>query len=441
MLPAHLAYGALAKPPPLPPCTAPGSFSSSPWQAACSAPSAQRTLSKAPPGPPPGWASFQGGPQPPGDFGGPRPPGDFGGPPVGEGRRIYGATFRPPPPPQGPPPPPPRPCHLPSSSDIPPLSQPTVTSLHHAMPSGTPGALGPPVGRPGPPSAQVGPSPASPPKKRRRKRPSPQPFKGGQHVASTSWRESQDTPDQAPPAHSSRSSHCQAQADQASPEPRSSRAKAEQAPPAHSRRSSQPRVKADEASPVSRRRRKAEQASPERCRRTSQVQGKADQASAEPRRRDKAVKASSMPRRRSARDPSPGLPSQSSEHELSPGKELPPTQVQPRTERSKKLRVKTEADEQQRTRAQPDASNTASTSPEGDPPASQRGKSPSPTKFEASLVEWERRRQLEEEVGRAETLAARRRLADPGLRPGEIRSHCCQRASPRRPRRPRDIEP
>ena len=149
-----------------------------------------------------------------------------------------------------------------------------------------------------------------------------------------------------------------------------------------------------------------------------------------------------MPRRRSARAQPPVLPSESSEHELSPAqRQFLQRQLSPGRKEPAQQRVKSEVDEQQRTRAHHDASNTASTSPEGDPPASQRLKSPQPTKFEASLVEWERRRQLEEEVGKAATLAARRRAADPGLRPGEIRSLCCQRASPRRPRRPRDPDP
>ena len=60
---------------------------------------------------------------------------------------------------------------------------------------GTPSAIGPPVGGTGPSSGQAEPPP---------------PFKCGKHEASTFWRESQHTPEQAPPMHSSRSSQCQA---------------------------------------------------------------------------------------------------------------------------------------------------------------------------------------------------------------------------------------
>ena len=280
------------------------------------------------------------------------------------------------------------------------------------------------------------------PAHRMRRRSSPKPFKGGQLEASTTWREAMPAPDQAPPARSSRSSHVQTKAEQASPEPRTSRVKAEQAPPAaHSRRSSQPPAKADKAS-LANRRSKAEQASPERGRRSGQLPVKAEQASAGSRRRDKAGKASPVPRRRSARAQSQELPSESSEHELSPAqREFLRRQLSPGRKEPAHQRVKLEIDEQQRTRAHHDASHTASTSPEGDPHAAQHSKSPQPTKFEAALVEWERRRQLEEEVGKAATLAARRREADPGLRPGEIRSLCCQRVSPRRPRRPREPDP
>ena len=178
------------------------------------------------------------------------------------------------------------------------------------------------------------------------------------------------------------------------------------------------------------RRSKAEQASPERGRRSSQLSGKAEQAADGLRRRDKADQASSVPRRRSARAPVPKLPAESTERELSPAqKEFLRSQLSPGRKETTHKRV------------QHDASHSASTSPEGEQHDAPRSKSPQPTKFEAAMVDWERRRRLEEEVGKAAALAAQRREADTGLRDGEIRSSCGQRASPRKPRRPRDSAP
>ena len=177
---------------------------------------------------------------------------------------------------------------------------------------------------------------------------------------------------------------------------------------------------------------KAEQASPVHSRRTS--------------------------RRSRARSQSQVLQSKSQCKEL-PKEQAPP----PRSERPKKSRTKPEADVgRQRTRARHDASNSEPSpqqaarprpptprrrgSPQPHEPPKSRSVSASyshegvPTEFEASLAEWHRRRKLEEEVCKAESLAARRRAVDPGLRPGEIRSHCCQRASPRRPKRARDAD-
>ena len=372
MLPPHLAYGCLAKPPPPPPLSAP---CSSTWQASGPAPREQReqrTLSKAPPSPPPGWARFKRGPQ---------PPGDFSGPPIGEGRHIYGTTFKPPPPPPKALPPLPPPNHPPpvqSMSQVQQVQRSSAVTLRPAQPasssqhgliSGTPGALGPPAGQPGPPLGRAEPSPEPPPRKRKRKRSPPRPFKGGTHVVSQTWRDSRSKAEQASPVHSrrtSRRSRARSQSQVLQSKSPGKDLPKEQAPPPRSERPKKSRTKPEAA--VGRQR---------KCARH-------DASDSEPSPQPAARPRPPTPRRRG-----------------SPPPHVPPT------------------------------SHSVSASPSHDGV---------PTEFEASLADWHRRRKLEEEVCKAESLAARRRAVDPGLRPGEIRSHCCQRASPRRPKRAREAE-
>ena len=168
--------------------------------------------------------------------------------------------------------------------------------------------------------------------------------------------------------------------------------------------------------------------------------------------RGKAEQASPVRSERAAKRPKKSRPPRS-EQRSEDEKASPP-----RSERPKKSRSKPEAAVGRQSRsARHDASDSKPSSQPAArprPPTPRRRASPSlqvpplshsvsaspsqdavPTEFEASLADWHRRRKLEEEVCKAESLAARRRAVDPGLRPGEIRSHCCQRASPRRSKR------
>ena len=516
MLPSHLGYGPPPRPRPV------RSAPVQPRQSTRAAPQQEHsTLSKAPPGPPPG--NFQFGRHPPGQFGC-QPPGDFQGPPVGAGRHIYGATFRPPPPP--------------------PMPSPSGTASHFQSPRGAvpPHAEGPeqpaasaPRGRSGLPADNAIKPEAGQTRKSRRRRQSPKPFQGGQHVSSSSWRDAQAPPQSPGPATlplqpaSSRppSSHAlqehapnagpqQIKAEQASSRP-PSRSKADQAFSDKGNRPRHPKVEADQAKGAPRSRvphssSSRRQLSPAQRdflrgqlspapaepnaphtegRAPPAVQAKEARDSPDTRRRlkaDRSQPAASYSARRhhaqaeqadhkpSRRRASTHLPDSHSDlpaqgHATIDRPEGPHAKLEQSKPVTPNLRPK-----RGRAKPPPATDSQSSASPQS---ASQRSRSPAPTKFEAELAQWEQRRHLEEavqeasqavkeeseasgaappaaasapsgradwerrrlqleEVGRAEALAVRRRAVDPGLRQGEARSHCLQRVSPRRPRTRRD---
>ena len=506
MLPSHLGYGP-------PPRTRPASKAPvPPRQAVAQAPQQEhRTLSKAPPGPPPG--NFQFGPHPSGHFGR-QPPGDFQGPPVGAGRHIYGATFRPPPPPSLPP----------QTGSAPHFQAPRGAVLSPAAGQEMP-ADSAQRGRAGPPLDTAIKHEAGQSRKSRRRRQSPEPFKGGQHVSSSSWRDSQaphqpaSAGHQAPSAPQQQDPHAgplQFQAEHAASVP-PSRSKADQAFSDKGNRPRHPKVEADQAKGAPRSRvphssSSRRQLSPAQRdflrgqlspapaepnaphtegRAPPAVQAKEARDSPDTRRRlkaDRSQPAASYSARRhhaqaeqadhkpSRRRASTHLPDSHSDlpaqgHATIDRPEGPHAKLEQSKPVTPNLRPK-----RGRAKPPPATDSQSSASPQS---ASQRSRSPAPTKFEAELAQWEQRRHLEEavqeasqavkeeseasgatppaaasapsgradwerrrlqleEVGRAEALAVRRRAVDPGLRQGEARSHCLQRVSPRRPRTRRD---